>query len=309
VQLATDVVDGQLVYAPIPASGALGEVISTSSVRVRFDRFLLPESAIRQAICVQSDLREVKILDDCVAPIFFEPVYDPAQRRIIYRQSGTPDQAHFTPGTTYKLTVLSPVDDTAVGVRAFDGAPLEATVSFEFTTRAADPPATPSDAPQGDALFCGAVKDYLNGCSYGGGCHGVGVDENNEAIGAVMGLNLRDTEGLISTAILKVAHQTQTGESASDPVKTPLRFGRAMPLIDPGSPGTSYLLYKAIVSPLNNNDPATAASAEEIARLQASVVPGMPMPPTAAPGSAFGQKGLDEISAWIAAGAPIPACP
>jgi len=269
----------------------------------------LPASAIRQAICVQSDLREVKTLDDCKAPIFFEPTYDPARREITFRQSTNPSEVRFISGTTYKLTVLAPTAEDELGVRAFDGAPLEATTSFEFTTRDADPPGTPVDSlPSGD-LFCASVKTYMNSCSFGGGCHGPGADEEGNPVGPAMDLNLREPGDIATTAILKVAHQTQTGEHANDPESNPLRFGRAMPLIDPRSPGTSYLLYKSIVSGLNSNDPALAPSAEEIARLRASVVVGMPMPPTTAPGSAFGQKGLDEISAWIAQGAPIHACP
>ena len=47
---------------------------------------------------------------------------------------------------------------------------------------------------------------------------------------------------------------------------------------------------------------------EEIDRLRASVVVGMPMPPSLAPGAAFGEDGAAEISAWLLQGAPTPDC-
>lgn len=123
-----------------------------------------------------------------------------------------------------------------------------------------------------------------------------------------MGMDLRP-EGLAMTAINRVAHQTQQGERGNEPDRNPLRFGRAMPIIDAsaadtaaGSPGNSYLLYKLAVGRSAIGE--AALDEAEIARLRDSVVVGMPMPPS----SNLRDIDLKAIAEWIAQGAPVPAC-
>jgi hypothetical protein len=66
-----------------------------------------------------------------------------------------------------------------------------------------------------------------------------------------MGLRLDTAEGLRETAVRRVAQQTDTGPYPGRTLIDPPRFGVGMALIDPGSPATSYLLYKLLRNPDN----------------------------------------------------------
>ena len=62
-----------------------------------------------------------------------------------------------------------------------------------------------------------------------------------------MGLDLSSSRGLYYTAIRQVAHQTETGNRAiGEGLESPPRFGVQMNIVDPGSPATSYLMYKLL---------------------------------------------------------------
>src|SRR5262249_32065299 len=96
-----------------------------------------------------------------------------------------------------------------------------------------------------------------------------------------------------------VAHQLQTGEAANEPDKSPLRFGHAMPVIEPGNPGNSYLLYKLLISP-------HAQTGSEVHPLREGLVVGMWMPPrTIAPTP---PTDVENVSTWIAQGAKPAIC-
>ncbi|MFO0762448.1 MAG: Ig-like domain-containing protein [Byssovorax sp.] len=286
------------------------DIVSTTSIRLRFDRFLLPTQTFRQSVCVQSDARDVKSLDDCVAGVFVEPSYDPIRRQITLRQSPDATKTHLAPATTYWVTVYPPPDDTSSGIQAFDGALLEAPQSFRFTTLDVDPAGSLVE-PLPAENFCSPDKgktpgasDHLKNCATAG-CHINGAGDAANPNDAPEGLDLSDIGPLHDTAIGHVAHETQVGEHASKPENASLRFGRSMPIIAPGDPGNSYLLYKLAASP----DNTTTVEESEIARLRATVVVGMPMPPSNASKAAFlDEKGLARLSDWIAAGAPTPVC-
>jgi hypothetical protein len=353
------------------AGGGMPQVLTTTSFTIRFDRFLLPASVLRQSICVQSKLGPVASAGECASEVSYEPTYDPTRREVTYRQSLT--GAQLTPNTTYQLTVFPPVDETATaGFRAFDGAPLAKAFTYQFAT-VADPNATLEAAPTGD-LFCTAeacnsrcaasptvttcqaacpadctaqcmcgmmdtacktacntckgckdtcfgacagscplsVKASFSACAFGG-CHADLRDSTGAIqLGAAMGLNLGSAEGIAMTAVNRVARQTQQGEHADEPDRSPRRFGRAMPILDPGTPdepggypGNSYLLYKLAVGRSATGE--AAVDEAEIARLRASVVVGMPMPPPS--GAPLRDVDLSAIADWIAQGAPTPVCP
>lgn len=143
------------------------------------------------------------------------------------------------------------------------------------------------------------VLQTFSSCVFGA-CH-----QDNGAVGAAMGLDLSSMPAVSLSAISQVAKQTQQGENADEPDRSPLRFGRAMPIIDPFNPGNSYLLYKIAVGKSATGE--AVVTAEETARLRASVVVGMPMPPP--PGSAIRDIDMAAIADWIAQGAPTPVCP
>lgn len=307
-----------------PTAGAMDLVQTTSSVRVRFDRFLLPEDAIRQSICLQSSSDPVPTLAQCTQGVFLEPAYDPVRRAVTYRLPAT--AMPLVADTKYWLTVLAPTAASPFGFRAFDGAALESNVVLQFTTAATNPPGGPADPSLDDAarravseeLFCAAStcvtscgmddackakcsvsKSLPAGCA---GCHG--PIENG---GSAMGLDLSGPNR-ISAIIGRVANQTQTGGNADEPDTKPRRFGRAMPQIEPGNPGNSYLIYKMLAGSTYARSAAAAGLAPgELDRLRASVVVGLPMPPYDL--YALPEASVDVLSAWIATGAHTPVCP
>ncbi len=306
-----------------PAAAATDFVQTTSSVRLRFDRFLLPEDAIRQSMCLQSSSDPVPTIQDCANGVFLEPTYDPVRRIVTYR---LPTMAALVADTKYWLTVLAPTETSPSGFRAFDGASLASNVVLQFTTAKTNPPGGPVDPALDDAakrtvseeLFCTASacvascgmddackgkcavrKSLPSGCA---GCHS--AIENG---GSVMGLDLSGANR-ISAVIGRVANQTQTGGNADEPDTKPRRFGRSMPQIEAGNAGNSYLLYKMLIGPTYARSPAADDLAPgELDRLRASVVVGLPMPPYDI--YAIPEASVDALSTWIATGAQTPACP
>ncbi|AUX41914.1 hypothetical protein SOCE26_033390 [Sorangium cellulosum] len=334
----------QPVRTALDPSGAT-TVLSTSSFVLKFDRFLLP-SAVgaalgHESVCLSADLAaQVKTYADCLNPIALTPSYNPVRREVTFRQvEGMP---RLLPGTRYALTVLAPVDEAAsAGIRAFDGAPLGANVRLEFTVAAMDPPETQPERPPSGDFFCqrdlecvsGMCQDdpvcttcvrgaalYLWACA---GCHG----DADTAVGLNLdvGMTFNRLDPLHATAIGHAAHQTQMGERAHVGEHNPERFGTAMPLIDPGDPGNSYLLYKIIVGqnavdPLLSPDQAEQVRAE-IERLRGAFVMGLPMPPPKSNQSfrLFSEDpndpllvphvdGTDILTAWILDGAKTRDC-
>jgi hypothetical protein len=290
---------------------AVKDIVSTTSIRLRFNRFLLPQQTFRQSICVQAQATPVSSLEDCRGSIFLEPSYDPIRRQITLRQSPDSGKSHLAPATTYWVTVFPPPDATTDGIQAFDGAPLDAPTSFHFTTLDVDPAGAKVE-PLPDPVFCSPDKgktpgalDHLQSCSTAG-CHlNGGGDTKSGPLDAPEGLDMSDPATIRATAVGHVAHETQTGEHASLAESSGLVFGRSMPIVDPNNPGNSYLLYKIITSRDNSTEP----DADEVARLRTALVVGMPMPPSNAKKTAFlDAKGLDRLSAWILQGAPTPTC-
>ncbi len=75
-------------------------VVPTTSFKLRFDRFILPDTATRQALCVQPSLVTVKSGSDCVAGALFEPGYDPMKIEVTFRQrSDNPRSSRGSPDT------------------------------------------------------------------------------------------------------------------------------------------------------------------------------------------------------------------
>lgn len=195
-------------------------------------------------------------------------------------------------------TCEAPCFDTAVACQTSCGGCFEASCTLA-----------------GDLIQAGMFRT----CAFGQ-CHASDLGDP-EAI--AMGLDLKTAVAIRETAIGETAHQTQMGEESLVGDDNPLRFGRAMPLIDPGNPGNSYLLYKVVandltfVDGLDDEASLDPLLAEEIDRLRASVVVGLPMPAQAGQGPPAGINfGPEEISSidsarlldlWIASGA-ITSC-
>jgi hypothetical protein len=305
-----------------------GTVLLSASFVVQLDRFALPTSAVRQAVCLRPDLTPPTTLSDCSGAVFLEPAYDPVRRTLTLRQ---PAGARLSPDTEYRLTLFAATSDApcasdaaGCGLRAFDGAPLAAPVSVDFRTVAADPAGATDDLAPTDSVeaFCarawcqaccdssadpnackqtcpaGALTTLASNCG-GPVCHGSSFSPEG-----AMGLALHGPAVIRETAVGVVAHQTQTGEVATSPESSPSRFGRSMAIVDPGAPAGSYLLYKALA----HDQQALGASPDEVQRLRNGLLSGDSMPPSEgyAP---LAPDALDNLSRWIATGAYAEACP
>jgi len=273
-------------------------------IEIRFDRFLLPKSAVRQSIELYTGAR--------ISFVILQPFYDAVERVVVYRVASG---RALLPGVLYHVRLVSPKDSqNGFGFRAFDGAPLstdnkDVSLEWSFLTARAEPaPRQPEEPPT-----CFETWSALgqSGCSKGT-CH-FGAE-------APMNLRLGSRSGLLSTAIGHVAHEADTGPVAGRPLVDPPRFGTGMPVIDPGNPGTSYLLYKLLIGAENFGDdcvtkysvPTPTGSCPkpdeaEQQRLRDWFVPLEPMP--------FGGKlvggidTLDLLQRYILAGAEAESCP
>ena len=287
-----------------------------TSFEIRFDRYLLPSTAVRQSFTLYSGE------DSNLAPggdnPALTPRYDVIERVVTY---DLPPSVTLQPNTHYTFELIVPINEDAVGFRAFDHAPLDETTTLIASFLTSNQRKTPVP-PFGDGT-CYSALVALGSCD-SDGCH----SETDR----VMGLNL-DTEkgnanGLILTAIGHVAHQTETGPKTGTPTQNPDRFGVAMPRIDPGRPDNSYLIYKLLLSPENYryspDDPDSCGSShlspvgdgcvsvlatpEENERLQNWFLRGVGMPRSvdgAEPAFLTRELFLD-LESWIRAGASCP---
>jgi hypothetical protein len=244
------------------------------SIRVQFDRFLLPSITTRQAICVESATTSGPP-SHCPGGVFLSPQYDPVDRVMAW----IPGNAGFTPRTRYTVRLVPPESDSDLnGIRAFDGVPLsENTPSFAFTTgsRAAStltepnrkidfcyqpdkvcslPDTACSTVTQVDGHTAGPSDVLSNGGCSGPlvGCHAASSTAPTSLAGSAFAL--RPEDGNVSAAIQRivsqavVATETATGPNPDTPERSAATpFAQNMPYIDAHSPGNSFLLYKVLL--------------------------------------------------------------
>jgi hypothetical protein len=285
------------------------------ALRLRFNRYLRPASVVRQSILVTPSI----IDPDAGLPkgptFFFEPVYDPFDRLVVFQLTA---RSRWVPSTLHTVRLFSPKDDgDMTGFRAFDGAPLKETESYSFMTGEREseprddrlPPVRYCEQDEGsDALP--AVATVLRSSCGRAGCHGSSP---------ALGLGLSTRTALQTTAVRVVARQTMTGASVSATASTPSRFGDDMPRIDPGNAANSYLVYKLLIHPQNHPGlhdgdtpdpwlggltPSGPPSYDELSRLRSWFVHGEPMP-------LEGHLSAHETRAivrWIIHGAPTSDC-
>lgn len=242
------------------------------------------------------------------------PTYDVIEQVVSYRPGYG---AALEPGVLYEVEIPLPgTDPNGFGFQAFDGAPLvsgKTPLHFSFRTALSAPSPLPQpDAPPTCAEALGVLFD--SGCV---SCHAAGSH-------APLGLVLDSAEALRSTAISRVARETDVAGRAGRLLVDPVRFGTAMPVIDPGSPATSYVLYKLLASPSAFGEGAEACatthrvplpagtclppSARERAALEDWFLDGDPMPPAPA-ALANGVADLRLLQGFIATGALTTDCP
>ncbi len=249
-----------------PKNEATGVALK-QSIRVQFDRFLSPASAVRQGVCVQATTVGAGATDECIGGL--TPQYDPVDRVAVWVPS-----VPLMPMTRYNVRLLPPKDENdANGIRAFDGVPLEKEFTFAFTTGDATAVAV---EPKRDIGFCSlpslcmAPKDVcseppvdtlygpsslLNACAGStGSCHTPPPPNVIETglVGSV--LSFKGESGVPDAVRLLVERSIVATETATGPDPAAPRrsskdiFGQNMPVIDKTNPGNSYLLYKLILA-------------------------------------------------------------
>jgi len=285
-----------------------------AAIELRFDRFLLPSTAVRQSVTVSTG----------TSGLFLIPTYDPTERVVVYR---LPGGGIWLPGVRYTVEVFRPSEHPAGwGFRAFDGAELSdqgpAPLRFTFRTRRDTTPTTSPPSPRPTFAEVSGVLDRV-GCA-AAGCHRAAErrdcpPEDASCPAPRMGLDLGSASGIAATALGRVAHQLDTGPSAGE-VRAASTLGVGMPIIDPASPGSSFLFYKLLVNDRFGPgargcttrylapvpDTCGAALEAELERLRVAFVRGSPMPlgpDGAAP--RLTDADLRLLNDWIASGAAI----
>lgn len=276
-----------------------------TDITFRFDRYILPSTAVRQSFVIYTG-------SPANAVPIWEPYYDIVERVVHFEP---PSGQVLEPGTLYTIELRSAETRSEFGFRAFDGAPLAdggLPIQFNFRTRRSEERSR--TVLVREPVDCGRALEIFSeaGCATQG-CHG----GQNPA----MGLLLDSVKGLVETAISKVAHQTERGAESGVVLRDPTRFGIQMPVIDPGQPGNSYVLYKLLRNPLSHRlsadragfcetrysaelgDECLRPSEQELARLREWFVLGSAMPRDAPGARAVYRDELDELARFIAAGA------
>lgn len=280
-------------------------VPTNASLTLRFDRFLNPVSAIRQALRVYAG-------DPAVGPPFsFDVVYDPIERVVEYR---VPPGGAYKPHTLYQVELFTAKTPSDPGFRAFDGAAVEeGELPLRFSFRTGDAPvALPEpEAPPGCDEIVSQVFGTLGNCA-GAACHRRG---DNQLDGVPLGdaphqLWLDSAGHFAQSAIGRIARQTELGDVSGGPSAPQApRFGVRMALIEPGSPGGSYLLYKLLLG-ARNFEPCTSGSSELCRGAVEPPVSTHPFLPLAegemiAPPS----EELERLREWFVRGEPMPRGP
>lgn len=302
---------------PLPEDGA---------IEIAFDRHLSPLSVTRQAVAVVDKAGEA-----AKTPIV---TYDPVARTLRLSNPNPDGSRWIREGEAYDLVFLRPEtdDDDTFGVRAIDRAPLADDAPRVVGFRVGPPTGTP--AREAHVHFCADVLPVFATKCAGATCHGPGED-------AAASLVLTTSEGVAKTALGRVAQAANTGARAGTPSSAGRTFGVQMPLVEPGSPGTSFLLYKLLLAPAPAVDagppPALACRApgggawpaasrdhrplvdheaypserERLALADAVLGREMPYPIPGASGYAsspltFAER--ERVRLWIAQGADVPEC-
>ena len=212
--LGVSVGDGR----PMPADGA---------IQIAFDRYLLPATVNRQSIVLVDGANQP--LAPELAPIV---LYDPIARTVTL---SPPKQPWLTEGQPYKVVLRIPEGDADTGgVRAIDRATLFPEQKRDFAFLVGPKLNVPIEPT---ASFCRDVLPiFVAKCSLST-CHGSGDR-------AAASLVLDTSAGVGATALNRVAQGSNRGPRSGQVTTSERLFGIDMPIVDPGNPGNSWLMYK-----------------------------------------------------------------
>jgi len=208
---------------PMPADGA---------VQIAFDRYLLPSTVNRQSLAIVDGSNKALAPED--APVV---LYDPIARTVTL---APPRQPWLTEGQPYKIILGIPTEDEDTGgLRAIDRAKLFPNQKLEFSFFVG-PKKNARIEPE--VSFCRDVLPIFTAKCAGSTCHGSGDR-------AASSLVLDTSAGVGATALNRVAQGSNRGPRAGQVTSSERLFGVDMPIIDPGVPGNSWLLYKVELPP------------------------------------------------------------
>lgn len=208
---------------PMPADGA---------IQIAFSRYLMPSNVTRQAFVLNA------VGGQAVPPPLV--TYDPVAR-IVTIQNPAKGQPWLLQDQVYRLEMNPDL------VVAIDGGKLSGTTSMTF--RIGPPAGTPFEEPT--VSLCSDILPIFTAKCLGGGCHSGST--------AASSLVLDSSKGIVATAIGRVAQGANTGGRAAPSAAASGRvFGVDMPLVSPGNPASSWLLYKTIMAPLPTTTPSVS---------------------------------------------------
>lgn len=159
-------------------------------------------------------------------------VYDPIARTVTLLP---PKQPWLAEGQTYTLVLGIPDgDEDQGGVRAIDRAKLFADQKREIAFLVGPKTNVPIEPT---VTLCRDVLPIFTAKCNLPTCHGNGDS-------AAASLVLDTSAGIGATAIGRIAQGSNTGGRSSGAPSGSRLFGVDMPIIDPGNPGNSWLMYK-----------------------------------------------------------------
>ncbi len=279
------------VQSDVAADGST-QALANTRIELVFDRYLDPRTVARQAVCLRSDPNPVESAEDCEGGILLNVTYDPAGRVVTYYVD--PGQTpSLLPAATHYLTVYGAQSEGG-GFRAFDGARLEERRELFF--QVVDPGGLePQLPPVVDDATCEQTATSFGVCA---SCHIRRPEATPDAPAnePPAGLELDSLERALATGT-RAAHGGSVGATGNQlGAKTPDKLGAGMPVLSPGDPGNSYLVYKMLAA--TEVDAATLAPGET-ERLRQGLITGMPMPPDNVRENRPDEATVRQITTWI----------
>jgi hypothetical protein len=302
-----------------------GVTVVEGSIEIAFDRFLNPATVNRQGVGLR----------DLFGNAPDSPIvqYDPITR-VAVLSNPNPGQTWLTVGQPYEIVFpVATTEAGSLGLLAIDGASMDPVAPLAFASTqtlgfnvAAAPGSPPPLPPTIDfcsdvmPIFRAPTATLIEGACGTASCHGI----PNNTLTTAQGLVLDTEDGIRHTAIGVLAEETATSALTS-PLAPQIAFPTGMPIIDPGNPGNSYLMYKLLkyddgvpdasgatvvynacnlTTPPFDYGPSGFASTAEATRLS-DLIPGRRMPWGHTP---LTIDEMERIRLWIAEGAEVDDC-
>jgi hypothetical protein len=196
-------------------------------VQVAFDRYLLPSTVNRQAIAIVDSSHQPLTPD-----LALITTYDPVARTVTITGMKQP---WLTEGLSYTIIFGIPQGDADQGgLRAIDRSTLSPDQPLEISFLVG-PKQSLTVEPA--VSFCRDVLPIFAAKCGLSTCHGTGGQ-------AAASLVLDTSAGVGATALNRIAQGSNTGPLSTRPPAGQAHFGIDMPIVDPGNPGNSWLMYK-----------------------------------------------------------------